>query len=296
MYRPRCVVNVRDLPGEKRPRLTQAEGVGAVLRSPGDATGLTRMGVHVRSIEPGMAGTNRHFHLAEEEWSYVLSGHGVVRIGPLRLPVSPGRFVGFPTGPRPHHFLAEGDEPLVLLEGGERRPADDDGWYPDARRMWRAGEFVEHYEEPPPEEGDPAQVLAVDDVPLETFQHDVDAQAARGMRALHRRTGLTRQAVYWARVEPGRRSTAFHTHDKTDEWVFVLSGRARVRVGDDRFEVGPCDFIGHPAGGAAHMMEPIEPLTYLMGGQIDAADVVIYPDAGMQRRAGRLHRQNERAV
>src|SRR5262249_24775035 len=122
MGRPACVVHAWDVEGERRPRYTTWPGVGAVVRRLGDAVGLTHMGVQLRTIDPGMAGTNRHFHVVEEEWVYVLSGCGMVRIGPHRLPVRAGSFVGFPPGPRPHHFLAAGDEPLVLLEGGERRP------------------------------------------------------------------------------------------------------------------------------------------------------------------------------
>ena len=135
LQRPSCVVNIADIPAEPRPRYTATPGVAAMVRSPGDKTGLTRMGVHVRAIEPGLAGTNRHFHTVEEEWSYVLAGKGTVRIGPLRIAVRAGSFVGFPPGPRPHHFLAEGTSSLVLLEGGERRPSEDSGWYPDARKQ-----------------------------------------------------------------------------------------------------------------------------------------------------------------
>lgn len=288
MNRPACVINIDELPGEKRPRFTQAEGVGAVVSSPGNTTGLTRMGVHLRTVVPGMAGTNRHFHTVEEEWTYVLSGEGIVRIGPLRIPVRAGSFVGFPPGPRPHHFLAGGNEPLVMLEGGERRRSEDDGWYPDAHRMWRRGEIVEGYEEPPAEEGDEAQVVHVDDVESVQFQHDVDSGARREMRTLHSPTGLVRQAVRWARVQAGTGSTAFHTHERTDEWVLILSGRAEARSGDDRFEVGPGDFLGHPAGAPSHRLEAIDDLTYLMGGQIDADDVVIYPEAGLERVGGRL--------
>jgi uncharacterized cupin superfamily protein len=97
-----------------------------------------------------------------------------------------------------------------------------------------------------------------------------------------------RQAVRWARVAAGDRSTAYHTHDRTDEWVYILEGRANVRVGDDHFEVSAGDFLGHPAGGLPHRMEPTSEITYLMGGQSDPADVVDYPEAGVQRRNGRI--------
>ena len=70
--RPPYVVNIDSLPGEPRPRYTSTPGVAAIVRLPSAVTGLTRMGVHVRRIEPGFAGTNRHFHTAEEEWVYKL--------------------------------------------------------------------------------------------------------------------------------------------------------------------------------------------------------------------------------
>jgi len=246
------------------------------------------MGVHVRAVEPGFAGTNRHFHTVEEEWAYVLAGHGTVRIGPLRIAVRPGSFVGFPPGPRPHHFLAEGTETLVLLEGGERRPAEDSWWYPDLRRMGFDGKLVETYQEPPPEESDVAQVVHGDEIAVQEFVHDLDPAVHRRMRTLHAPTGLTRQAVRLAEVAAGGRSTVFHTHERTDEWVFVLAGCATVRVGGATFEVGPNDFIGHPAGSAAHAMQALDDLTYLVGGGIDAADVVTYPDARKRRVSGRV--------
>jgi uncharacterized cupin superfamily protein len=287
MDRPACVVCVWDVPAEKRPRWTHGEGVGAMVRTIGVTTGLTQMGVNVREVQPGFLGTNRHWHEVEEEWVYVLSGRGEARIGPLRLPVRAGSFVGLPPGPRPHHFLAQGDAALVMLEGGERR-ADDYGFYPDAKRRFGAGKLVDWPEPLPPEEGSAAQVVHVDDVAQREFRHDLDARAGRLMRRLETGTGLARQAVVWSRVEAGAHTTAFHTHDRTDEWVFILEGRARVRVGDARFDVGPGDFVGHPAGGPAHVMEPVEPLVYLMGGQRDPDDVVTYPEAGKRRVRGRL--------
>ena len=286
--RPTCVVQAWDLPGEPRPRFTTPVDVRSVWRGLSDPAGLSHMGVHLRTVEPGWASTNRHYHVVEEEWVYVVAGRGAVRIGPQRLAVRPGSFVGFPPGPRPHHFLAEGNEPLVLLEGGERRRGEDYGFYPDLGMRFSAGAITPQTEPLPPEEGDISQCVHIDDVPERSAQHDVDPQARRRVRRLDRPTGLTRQAVLWSSVEPGAHSTAFHTHERTDEWVFILSGRAQVRLGETRFEVARHDFIAHPAGGPAHLMEALEPLTYLMGGEIDADDVVIYPDARLRRFHGKL--------
>jgi uncharacterized cupin superfamily protein len=293
MTRPSCVINIRDIPGERRPRYTSTPGVGGIVRSPGLSTGLTQMGVNVRTVEPGFAGTNRHFHTLEEEWTYVLSGHGRLRIGPLEFSVGPGHFAGYPTGPRPHHLVNDGVDDLVFLEGGESRPLEDAFWYPDIRKMGKARAFVEPYQEPPPEQGDATQVVNVDDVPVENFQHDVEPNARRRMRALHRGTGLERQAVYLAEVLAGNLSTAFHHHEKTDEWVFILAGTGIARVGDDRFNVGPDDFIGYPAHGLPHVIEATTDMTYLMGGQVDATDVVEYPDHRMRRVGSRLESSAE---
>ncbi len=283
-------VHVADLPGETRPRFTEGgDTVGATVRALGDATGLTRMGVAQRTIAPGRAGTHRHYHEVEEEWAFVLEGTGRVRIGPHALPVRSGSFATFPPGPRPHHFVNDGDAPLVLLEGGERRRDEDVGRYVDVPKGWVRGEFRVPDGPPPPEEGDVSQLVHLDDVPLRAFQHPVDGEARRHMRSLTRAAGgLSRQAVRWSRVEAGAKSTAYHTHDRTDEWVYVLEGTAEVRIGDDRFEIGPGDFLGHPAGGPPHQMAPRTDLVYLMGGMVDPEDVVDYPEDGMRKRAGRL--------
>jgi uncharacterized cupin superfamily protein len=286
--RPACVVNLKDVPLEKRPRFTATPGVAAMVQLLGDATGLKQMGVSARIVQPGFSGTNRHFHTVEEEWTYILSGRGTLRLGPLSLPVRAGHFAGYPPGPSGHHLQAEGDEPLVFLEGGERRPTEDDAWYPDTRQFFRRRQAVENAGDPPPEHGDARQLIHEDDVPVKLFQHDLDPNVRRRMRVFHKSTGLQRQAVKLGQVDAGVRTTVLHTHDRTDEWVFILRGRASVQLADQRFEVGPNDFVAHPAGSAPHAMEAIEELTYLMGGQSDPDDVVTYPEAGLQLVAGEL--------
>jgi len=109
MSRPGCLVAVVDVTAEKRPRFTPpSPGIASLVRRVGDAAGLTRMGVALREVQPGLAGSNRHFQLVEKEWTYVVSDEGTVRIGPHRLAVTAGDFV------------ADRRVPLVLLEGGER--------------------------------------------------------------------------------------------------------------------------------------------------------------------------------
>lgn len=290
---PSGVVKSLSVPSEKRPRFTDGGGqVGAMVRAIGNAAGLGRLGVWMREIAPGLAGTHRHFHEVEEEWAFVLAGRGTVRIGPHRVAVESGTFVGFPPGPRPHHFVADRGEPLVILEGGERRPAEDRGRYVDLGRAWGPGPsglvFRDVDDPPPAEEGDPGQVVVPSAIPPVDLRHDVDPAARRTMHPLHPSAGLARQAVSLASAAQGDRTTALHAHERTDEWAWILSGRALARIGDREVLVGPGDFLGHPAGGPAHRMTAVEPLTYLVGGGIDPDDVVVYPEAGLRRVAGRL--------
>jgi uncharacterized cupin superfamily protein len=287
MPRPACAVHVSDVPGEKRPRRLPAEGISSEVRAVSDAAGLSRMGVGLRTVPPGFASTHRHFHSVEEEWVYVLSGSGQVRIGPHRTDVRPGSFVGFPPGPCPHHCLAGGDEPLVILEGGERRRDEDTCAYPDLGKAAFRRQLSDA-EAPAEEEGALTQCVRIDDLAVSHFQHEVDERARRDYRSLHTPTGLVRQAVRWSQVASGDRTTAYHTHDRTDEWIYLLDGRARVRVGDDHFQVSAGDFVAHPAGGPPHVMEAETLLTYLMGGMRDPDDIVTYPEAGVQRRGGRI--------
>jgi uncharacterized cupin superfamily protein len=282
------IVRAEDVPAEERPRFVKGPGVASHVRPIGNAAGLTQMGVSIRIVEPGRLGSNRHFHTIEEEWAFVLSGTGVARIGPHRLDVGPGTFLGYPPGPRPHDLLATGAEPLVFLEGGERRRDEERGWYVDMGLVFGHGKISKADGPPPPEEGDPSQCLHVDSVESVYFDHPVDAGAHREMRGLSEGTGLRSQVVRWGRVEVGQRSTAYHTHTRTDEWIYLLSGEAELRLADRRLPVGAGDFIAHPANSPAHVMEPTSPLTYLMGGQRDHEDVVLYPEHGVQLTADGL--------
>lgn len=290
MERPGCVVHAWDVAAIATPVYAPPRpGIGALLRKLGDTAGLATMGVALRVVAPGDAGTHRHFHMVEEEWAYVVSGRGAVRIGPLRLDVAAGDFVAFPPGPRPHHFVAAGDAPLVLLEGGERRRVEDHGRYVDLGLAWAGGKLFDAVDPLPAEEGDDAQLVHGDALAEIGFQHPVDASAFRHQRPLSRSCGLLqRQVVSRVRLDAGAASTALHTHDRTAEWVFVIDGRAQVRVGDTTFEAGRHDFIAHPPASPPHRMQALEPTTYLVGGQHDPADVVLYPEAALRLVGGRF--------
>ncbi|MEQ8485982.1 MAG: cupin domain-containing protein [Pseudomonadales bacterium] len=95
-----------------------------LTRTLGEAVGLTRIGLHLVRLEPGRDSTQHHYHDADEEFIYVLSGRGVACIGEATFEVGPGDCMGFPA-PGPAHSLTNpGDEDLVYLVGGERNAVD----------------------------------------------------------------------------------------------------------------------------------------------------------------------------
>jgi len=110
-------------------------------------------------------------------------------------------------------------------------------------------------------------------------RHQFNDNAVRMTRTLSDAAGLLRIGVHLVRVESGRDSTQFHFHDADEEFIYILSGRAIAEIGDERFEVGPGDFMGFTAPSPAHNLHnPFEEdLVYLVGGERNANDVVHYP-------------------
>ena len=280
--RPRCIVTVRDLRAIEYCPPDGGGRVEARVRLVSDAAGLTQHGVKVREIPPGRAGTQLHFHDVEEEWAYVLAGHGRLMLGPHAIGVRPGHVAAFVPGPSPHHFVAEGDTPLVLLEGGERRPGEDTCTYPGLGVRCRNG-----VDEPldvaglPTLLGNPEHVIHIDDVPEQVRPHPLSPRAVRHMRPIGKALPLARQGISHVRLEPGIESTTYHTHDRIEEWVYVISGELDVRIGDDWLALAEGDFITHRAGSPAHLMRARTLATYLMGGQSLPDDICTYPERGM---------------
>jgi uncharacterized cupin superfamily protein len=83
-------------------------------------------------------------------------------------------------------------------------------------------------------------------------------------------------------LPPGKRSFPLHAHLVTEEALFVVSGRCKVRTPDGLAEIGPGDFVSFPAGGPAHQLinDFAEPCVYVGLGVAQGADVVLYPDSG----------------
>ncbi|MFV8750683.1 cupin domain-containing protein [Nannocystaceae bacterium ST9] len=99
-----------------------------------DPTGLSHLGVSLARVPPGKESFALHVHSVQEEWIFVLSGAGRVRIDEGELEVRAGDFVGFPANGPAHLVCNDSDVDLVYLQGGDRREGDR-GRFPELGRV-----------------------------------------------------------------------------------------------------------------------------------------------------------------
>ena len=100
-------------------------------RALGDAFGLSRIGVNLTILPPGVESSMRHWHDREDELVYLLEGEIVLRTDAGEEVLGPGMAAGFRAGdPDAHQFVNRGDRAAVYLEISNRDAADN-GVYPD---------------------------------------------------------------------------------------------------------------------------------------------------------------------
>jgi uncharacterized cupin superfamily protein len=108
-------------------------------RSLGDLTGLTQLGFHLITVQPGHESTEYHSHLYAEECVYILSGTGEAIIDDQTHEVGPGDFMGFARGGAAHTLLNTGHAPLVLIVAGQRLEQDVCDYPHKGKRLYAAG-------------------------------------------------------------------------------------------------------------------------------------------------------------
>ena len=97
----------------------------------GDAAGLTQYGVNLLRLPPGAWSSQRHWHTAEDEFVYVLSGEVVLVTDAGEEILRPGDAAGFKAGDKDGHRLQNRSAAdAELLEIGTRI-AEDAGYYSD---------------------------------------------------------------------------------------------------------------------------------------------------------------------
>jgi uncharacterized cupin superfamily protein len=109
----------------------------------GDAVGLDQFGVNLLRLEPGVWSSQRHWHTAEDEFTWVVEGEVVLVDNDGETVLRAGDCAGFKAGvANGHHFQNRSDRDVLLLEIGSRKPAEDGCDYPDIDLVLRDGEDV----------------------------------------------------------------------------------------------------------------------------------------------------------
>ena len=100
-------------------------------REMGNAVGLSQFGVNLTVLPPGTWSTQRHWHLNEDEFVYIIQGEAVLVNDDGEQNLTAGMAAGFPAGKRDgHHLINKSDKPVTLIEVGTRAPREEGG-YPD---------------------------------------------------------------------------------------------------------------------------------------------------------------------
>lgn len=107
----------------------------------GDAAGLTQFGVNLLRLPPHTWSSQRHWHSAEDEFTYVLEGEVVLVTDAGEETLRAGDCAGFRAGDaNGHHLQNRSGHDVLLLEVGSRREETDAVDYPDIDLTLAAGD------------------------------------------------------------------------------------------------------------------------------------------------------------
>lgn len=118
----------------------------------GMAAGLTQFGVNVLVLQPGAWSGQRHWHAAEDEFVYVLSGEVVLITDAGEEVLRAGDCAGFKAGePDGHHLVNRSASEARVLEVGTRAPEGEDAVdYPDIDMVIPKGASGYHHRDGAP--------------------------------------------------------------------------------------------------------------------------------------------------
>jgi uncharacterized cupin superfamily protein len=117
--------------GSTYPAPFDRESADRIRQRLGDAGGLTQFGVNLLQLPPGAWSSQRHWHSAEDEFVYVLSGEVVLVTDKGEELLRAGDCAAFARNtPDGHHLINRSGSVAVCLEVGSRIE-DDFAFYPD---------------------------------------------------------------------------------------------------------------------------------------------------------------------
>ena len=93
--------------------------------------GLRNFGANLVRLEPGAASSARHWHSAQDEFVYVVTGTATLITDEGETELAEGMAVGFPAGnPNGHQLVNRSQQDVWYLEVGDR-PRNENVTYPD---------------------------------------------------------------------------------------------------------------------------------------------------------------------
>lgn len=138
------IARVPERKGSSYPAPFDKPCAARVRKQLGDAAGLTDFGVNLLRLPPGAWSSQRHWHDAEDEFTYVISGEVVLVTDAGETVLKAGDCAGFPkNGPNGHHLINRSAADATVLEVGTRTETDVT-IYPDINMKYdpKLGGFV----------------------------------------------------------------------------------------------------------------------------------------------------------
>jgi uncharacterized cupin superfamily protein len=122
--------------GSHYPAPFDREVADRVRQRLGDAGGLTQFGVNLLQLPPGAWSSQRHWHLLEDEFVFVVSGAVVLITDQGEEALRAGDCAAFPrNSPDGHHLVNRSDTTAVCLEIGTRMTGER-AVYPDIDMLY----------------------------------------------------------------------------------------------------------------------------------------------------------------
>lgn len=121
----------------------------------------------------------------------------------------------------------------------------------------------------------------IDRVPMEDFSQG--QRFASRFRQLGEFGGAAHVGVCMETLEPGKQACPAHYHLLEEEHLLILEGSLTLRLGDRTYEMSAGHYVCFPAGQkSAHALinRGTAPCRYLLIGERNPSDVIVYPDSG----------------
>jgi uncharacterized cupin superfamily protein len=282
------------------------------------AGGLTQFGAYLDTLDPGAWSSHRHWHSAEDEFIYLLSGTAALRDDSGMTDLVPGDAVCWPHGqPNGHHLTNRGDVPARWLIVGSRCKGDICTYPDDGRRQingdttWRIeaadGAVLKGGDLPEellslrapwgtPFNGTPRpNVIRAGSVPPVYCANNYPAPfkdlGEAWDIALSDAGGLTQFCAFLETLHPGGITSLRHWHEAEDEFLYVVDGTVTLVENDGPREIGSGTCVAWPAGVSnAHCLrnDGDQPATLFITGSRLPEDDCHYPDIDLHysRRNG----------